>query len=68
MNNQINQKIVYSLNVDDIQTVAQLEIERELTREEIVSIEDSIAENIGWYDAIAAAINDQIVVKKFIKH
>ena len=68
MNNQINQKIVYSLNVDDIQTVAQQEIERELTREEIVSIEDSIAENVGWYDAIAAAINDQIVVKKFIKH
>ena len=68
MNNQINQKIVYSINVDDIQTVAQLDIDRELTRDDIVSIEDSITENIGWYDAIAAAINDQIVVKKFIKH
>ena len=61
MNNHFNQDIVYSINVDDIQTVAKQEIERELTRKEIVSIEDSIAENILWYDAIADAINYRII-------
>ncbi|MCH8303857.1 MAG: hypothetical protein IIB94_01870 [Candidatus Marinimicrobia bacterium] len=61
MNNHFNQEIVYSINVDDIQTVAKQEIERELTRKEIVSIEDSIAENILWYDAIAEAINYHII-------
>lgn len=60
MKNPINEEIVYSINVTDIQTVAQQEIERELTRKEIVFIEDSIAENIDWYDAIAFAISQNI--------
>ena len=50
-------KIIYSLNIEDIQTVAEQEIERELTIEEINQIEDSIAANINWYDAIAGAIH-----------
>ncbi len=65
MKNQINKEIIYSINIADIQTVAQQEIKRELTREEIVKIEDSIAENIDWYDAIAIAINHNIVLEKF---
>lgn len=66
MKNQINQEIIYSMNIADIQTVAQQEIERELTREEIVKIEDSIAENIDWYGAIADAINNNYDINQSI--
>ncbi len=51
-----NHEIIYSLNIMDIQTVAQQEIDRDLTAEEIEKIKDSIAENINWYDAISDAI------------
>ena len=56
-----NNEIVYSLNIEDIQTVATQEIERELTDDEIEKIIDSIAEKIPWYDAIAESINEMIV-------
>ena len=52
--------IVYSLNIEDIQTVALEEIGRELTAKEIKKIENLIAENINWYDAILEAINAKI--------
>ncbi len=54
-------KIIYSLNVEDIQTVANDEIERDLTDIEIEKIIDLIAEKINWYDAIADSINEKIV-------
>jgi len=56
-----NNEIVYSLNIEDIQTVATQEIERELTDDEIEKIKDLIAEKISWYDATAAAIDELIV-------
>jgi hypothetical protein len=52
--------IVYSLNIEDVQTVALEEIGRELTASEIEKIEDLIAENINWYDAILDAINAKL--------
>ena len=53
--------IFYSLNIEDIQTVAIEEIDRELTDDEIEKIIDSIAEKIPWYDAITESINAIIV-------
>lgn len=55
-------KIIYSLNVEDIQTVALEEIERKLSSEEIKKINKSIADKINWYDAIANSINEKIKV------
>ncbi len=52
--------VFYSLNYGDIQTVAMDSIERELTLEEITRIEDIIAENVNWYDAIDDAIRSHI--------
>lgn len=49
--------IIYSLNIEDVQTVALQELDRALTRKEIKKIEDMIADNIDWYGAIADAIN-----------
>lgn len=53
-------EIIYSICVEDIQTVAEEHIERELTFDEIESIKDLIAEKIDWYGAIAEAINAKI--------
>ncbi len=50
------ERIIYQLTIKDIQNVAEQELERELSDDEIVLIENRIAENIPWYDAIADAI------------
>jgi len=60
-------KIVYSLNVEDIQTVALQEIERKLSKKEIEIIIDSIADKIHWYDAIADSINEKIKWSQTLK-
>ncbi|MCI0693889.1 hypothetical protein L0337_18025 [candidate division KSB1 bacterium] len=52
--------IIYSLSIEDIQTVALEEIGRELTAKEIEKIKDLIAKNINWYDAILDSINAKI--------
>ncbi len=53
-------EIIYSLTVEDIQTVASEELDRELSPKEIGKIKDLIAEKINWYDAIADSINEKI--------
>ena len=57
-------KPIYQLTVEDIQEVANQELERELSLEEIELIRDRIAERIPWYDAIAGAIDEMIVRDK----
>ena len=52
--------IIYSLSIEDVQTVAEQEIDRELTIEEIQLVKDLVAEKIDWYEALAEAI-DQVV-------
>ncbi|MCK4344593.1 MAG: hypothetical protein KAX05_04845 [Bacteroidales bacterium] len=54
--------IIYELTVQDIQTVANQELERNLTNNEIERIIDLIAENISWYEAISSAIEKKINV------
>ena len=60
MKKQITNDLFYSLNIEDIQTVAQEEIDRNLSDEEIESIKDVIASKIKWYDAISEAIQENI--------
>lgn len=55
-------KIIYSINIEDIQTVALQELERNLSPEEIEKITNNIADKIDWYDAIADLINEKIKV------
>jgi len=59
-------EIIYSLNIEDVQTVAFEEIVRELTNEEINNLikSDAIADRIPWHDAIAAAIHELISERK----
>jgi len=56
-------KVIYQKTIEDIQTVAVEEIGRELTEDEILAIEDTVAANINWYDAVADAINGKILVE-----
>ena len=49
-------KLIYYLTVEDVQTVANDELDRDLSPEEIETIIDGIAENIKWYDAISYAL------------
>ena len=51
-------RIVYSINVDDIQNVADQELYRELTDKEIEFVENRLGDYIDWYGAIASAIGD----------
>ncbi len=64
MENKNQNSVFYSLNEDDIQTVALQEIERDLSNVEIESIKEIIASNINWYDAIAEAIHERIKTEK----
>lgn len=60
MKNAGNGKIVYSINIGDIQVVANEVIERELSTEEIGLVERSIGDYIDWYQAIENAIHEHI--------
>ncbi len=53
-------QIILKVTVDDIQTVALGEIGRELTNDEIRSIEETIVKKINWYEAITETINESI--------
>lgn len=53
-------EIVYSISIEDIQTVATEEMGRELTDDEIDKIKDLIGEKIGWYEAILDTLNEQL--------
>ena len=54
-------EIVYSLNIEDIQTVAAIqEMGRELIPDEIQKVKDSIGEKINWYDAILNSITEEL--------
>ncbi len=57
-------EIIYSLNIEDIQTVAEENFVRKLNREEIEKIIDPIANKISWYDTIYDAIKDNLNIKE----
>mgnify|MGYP000993723082 CR=1 FL=1 len=58
-----NRRIVYFINVEDLQRVANDELSRDLTIDEIKIIEDKIGDYIPWYDTIASLVYDVIVNK-----
>jgi hypothetical protein len=50
------QEIIYSLNIEDIQTVATEELERELSDEELNLVIDELPGFIDWHGAISFTI------------
>ena len=57
---KMNERIVYYMVVEDVQTVANECLDRSLSDDEIAMIEDAIAENVDWFGAIERAIWDKI--------
>lgn len=55
-----NARIIYSLNVNDIQEVANQFLERSLTKEEIILVESSLGDYIDWFQAIENSISEHI--------
>ena len=53
-------KIIYSINVKDIQEVANQAIRRRLTKKEIGLVEKSIGGHIDWFQAIENSIREHI--------
>lgn len=53
-------KIIYSINIEDVQEFAEQELDRELTEKELKIVEDKIGDYIDWYEAIRLAIFDKI--------
>ena len=53
-------RIVYSLNVEDIQNVARETFKRELTEKEILLVEEAIGDHIDWFEAIEFAIQRRV--------
>jgi hypothetical protein len=51
------EKIIYSINIEDVQNVAEQELERKLTAKELKLVEDKIGDCINWYEAILNAID-----------
>ena len=56
-------KVIYSINVEDLQTVAEQELDRELTDEEIKNVEKRLGDYIDWYGAIALTL-DEVIQKE----
>ncbi len=54
-------KTIYSLSVQDLQTVADEELNRELSKEEINLIQEKIGDYIDWQSAISNAINNNLL-------
>ena len=54
------ERIIYSLNIEEVQTVASEILDRHLSTNEIAQIEDGVAEKIDWFKAIASAISEKI--------
>ena len=52
--------IVYSLIKEDLQTVSNEVLNRDLTTEEITLLESKIGDYINWYDSIENAIQQLI--------
>lgn len=57
-------KIIYQLTIEDLQTVAHQELDRELSENEIKLIEEKIGDYIDWNSAIHDAIILNIVMEK----
>lgn len=54
-------KIIYSINIEDVQNVAEEEFGRKLSKKELGIIENKIGDYIDWYSAIDTAIQSEIL-------
>jgi len=56
-----NDNILYSLTVQDIQSVANQEIGRDLSEAELKMVSSALGGQIPWYEAIANSIQQSSI-------
>lgn len=56
----MDEKIIYQITTEDVQNVANAELERELTPDEIKIVSDKIGDYINWYDIIGSILNSEL--------
>ena len=54
----MNDKIIYQLNIDDLQIVATEILQWKLTSEEIEMIAKKLADRIDWYETISMVMRE----------
>lgn len=60
MKSKMNEEIVYSMNINDIQDVANQVLGRSLMKKEITLVKESIGDYVDWFSAIESAIMKHI--------
>ena len=63
MKNENYDRIIYSINVADIQNVANQVLERRLYKKEIALVEESVGDYIDWFQAIENSIHEHIKLR-----
>ena len=58
MVSNIQNRVIYSLEVEDIQRVCSEQCCRELTEEEIRLIENKVGDYFDWYETLLAVIQE----------
>ena len=53
-------KIIYSLNIEDVQNVAEEELGRQASKRELKIVEDKVGDYIDWHEAISLSLNDAV--------
>jgi hypothetical protein len=53
-------KIIYSINIEDVQNVAEEYIGRRVLKDELKIIENKLSDYIDWHEVIILAIDDAI--------
>ncbi len=57
-------RVIYSINIEDVQNVAEEHLGREASKKELKIVEDKLGNYIDWYEAITFALNDAVNLKK----
>jgi hypothetical protein len=55
-------KIIYSINISDVQEVGRRVLDRPLTNQELAGVEGSVGDFIDWFGAIES------VIHKYVEH
>jgi len=54
-------RVLYSINVEDAQKVAQQKLGRELSAAEIAIVEEHLGDQLDWFGAIATVLEQHLV-------
>lgn len=61
MKNNVDNEVIYSINIADVQKVSEELYDRKLTYKELEMVELKIGDFINWYDALDMTINQKII-------